>query len=159
MSWWTFSERKRWFSKCAMSDGQVFLPAARYSCHSSSRGETILRLHDNRHRQEHSACQVVNCLEQLTFTSPSVSSPLLSSQSIRVRWPPLTLFQEGDHFAMELQDDYHVQGRCRKPLLWLDSNGHGKHCTPPAWPGAHNDSNERLCNLRLELFMNIMLVC
>lgn len=51
-----------------------------------------------------------------------------------------------------------MQGRCRQPLLWLDSNGHGKYCTSPARPGALDHFHAGLRYLRQELFTNVMLV-
>ena len=51
-----------------------------------------------------------------------------------------------------------MQGRCRQPLLWLDSNGHGKYCTSPARPGARDHFHAGLRYLRQELFTNVMLV-
>ena len=78
-------------------------------------------------------------------------SKMASSDPVPRRW---------NHFATELEfkTTIYMQGRCRQPLLWLDSNGHGKYCTSPARPGALDHFHAGLRYLRQELFTNMMLV-
>ena len=71
----------------------------------------------------------------IKFTLSVVSSVVLSVYKSKMA-PSDPIPRRWEFVYKTVTRDGCVQGRSGKPLLWLDCNGHGKHCTSPSWPGA-----------------------